>query len=802
MTYNIPMALDIDLSRTEGLRPSLAYHRNRGRAAGAREYVLGPMPIDAFVDSFLPAGHDRRGLLSPKNAFKAVPQSASDAARVYKPLATALNKKTKHKARCPGFVFERTIERSIRPLRLGFTKPHICCFSAENAVRVRKADASSRVDFGFAEFFIEVNSNPSMDLFTDPPPDAEQGASSSHVFLRDFALDTHPLIDQLERRLGLHIAFAAEIFARQHRRFLFSMSVSGSSARLFRWDRAGCVVSEAFDIRERPEPLIEFLWRFAQTSQAGRGHDPTVSAVTAQEEILFRDTIRGHVRTQLEIEGDVLDKAVTAHYQPGQVTAIHVHSPSPTRSGWTVDRFITSRPVVSPLSLESRGTRGYWAVCARTRRMVFLKDTWRTRSSEELEGDIVQQLNELGVRNVPGLVVHGDVPDDVEAMPESVRGFQSTDTHRFMGEPWVSRIDDKDIYVSKLRHYRIVTDTAGYDLKNIRGTQELLHATYDAFQAMRDALAKDSRIHRDISAGNIILYKEPGSDIRRGYLVDWEASDLIDDTGEALHRGRAGTWEFLSMRMLEPEQKDGKHTFQDDMEAMLYVVLYCALLYLAHDAPMPDLTTIIRRVFRDRTEYDDVICGGEGKLANAILRKYTGRVKFGSAALQEWLDTVMNFHSPPAALKDKYKGMWDPDRLDSFWSAFLEKSKLERDDRVVHTLSMSGCYDLNTPRSTPPPSPPREPLTRKRRLEASGLADDDPLLKKARAAEEDVATPPSRPVAAGCATSPLPRRSERIRNRSNKAVSGAAVKATPTPARRGRPSRRSPTARPQVGVRK
>ena len=56
---------------------------------------------------------------------------------------------------------------------------------------------------------------------------------------------------------------------------------------------------------------------------------------------------------------------------------------------------------------------------------------------------------------------------------------------------------------------------------------------------MQDALAKDSRIHRDLSAGNIILVKEPGRAVRQGYLIDWESSDQVDSAGEALHSGRA-----------------------------------------------------------------------------------------------------------------------------------------------------------------------------------------------------------------------------------------------------------------------
>ena len=55
---------------------------------------------------------------------------------------------------------------------------------------------------------------------------------------------------------------------------------------------------------------------------------------------------------------------------------------------------------------------------------------------------------------------------------------------------------------------------------------------------MRDVREKDSRIHRDISVGNVILVKEPGTTVRRGYLIDWETSCKVDDAGAATEAGR------------------------------------------------------------------------------------------------------------------------------------------------------------------------------------------------------------------------------------------------------------------------
>ncbi|KAI0671011.1 hypothetical protein C8Q78DRAFT_1078956 [Trametes maxima] len=760
--------------------------RNRKRVQDAREYLVGPMPVAAFIDAFLPPAKDKSVLLSPKGAFNAVPRRAESPAHIYLPLLSALNKATKKKSCCPGFTFDATCERSIRPLRLGYMKPHICCFTPENAALVAQADPLSRSELGYAEFFIDIKADATTEFFADPPTDANANVRKAHDFARQYQHYEEALFDRMERTFGVHLAFATEIFARQHRLFLFTISMAGSYARFFRWDRAGCVVSEAFDILDRPDLLVEFLWRFSRASATQRGHDPTVEMASPQEEILFREAIRSHLRLQLEVtDGDNLDKVMAAHYQPSHVEAIHVYSRRLSSSNATTSRFLVSRPIVSPLSIEGRGTRGYWAVCLSTGSVVFLKDTWRARLSPEIEGEVLQRLNELGVRYVPTLIAHGDISAGESSTDSSDElGFQRTQTSHFLDKPWVCRIDQKDVYAIEKQHYRLVTSHAGYGLKTIRGTEELLYATHDAFTgtspihmsyatptpklktlAVRDALALDSRIHRDLSVGNIILFKEPSCSIRKGYLVDWDASDRTDSAGEAVHQGRAGTWEFMSIRMLSSRHADRKHSIRDDMEAMLYVVFYCGLRYLAHNLSIFDLTSIVQPFFREVKILNRTTYGGECKLANAECRDAIGSVRFGSAALEEWLRTVMDYHSPAEDSTETHSGMWDPERLDAFWTTFLATHTLERDDRVFHRLSMSGQYDLDSPESTPVAPPPEDEAFTlgKRRVNTPSADGHAPESKKAR---HDATTTPSRTPHRKndkrlSATS-APRRSERL----------------------------------------
>jgi hypothetical protein len=56
--------------------------------------------------------------------------------------------------------------------------------------------------------------------------------------------------------------------------------------------------------------------------------------------------------------------------------------------------YLISRPIVSPVSIASRGTRGYWPISVSDRKVMLLKDTWRYLvEGMDSEGKIVEVLN-------------------------------------------------------------------------------------------------------------------------------------------------------------------------------------------------------------------------------------------------------------------------------------------------------------------------------------------------------------------------------------------------------------------------
>ncbi|KAJ2981455.1 hypothetical protein NUW54_g10874 [Trametes sanguinea] len=596
--YDVPMALDSHLLRPRGLEPDDASLRMRGHLHETANYVVGPMPVQDFIDDFTPPPPlslaKRKRILSSRAAFTGVPSSCATAAEIFEPM---------HKSRAPGLVFENASARSEHPHALGFMKPHICCYTPEGAESVHQSPISSRAELGYAELFIEVKPDVSLDYFVDPPLAADAEHSASHDFLAKHEDKRTRL--RVDRSFGQHIAYVTEIFARQQRVCLYSVSMAGSFARLCRWDRSGLIITRSFDIRVHLELLCEFLARFAYGSSSARGHDTTVNKASSKEEETFRDAITKCVQQQLCVDGDELAKAIREHYSPGRVSVVQVHCADLNKGQRAVasERYLISRPVTSPLSAVGRGTRGYWAVRADTGRVVFLKDTWRV--PVEQEGCVIARLNTLGVRNVPVALAHGDIYFEAPIIDENLS---------FRG-----------VHISDVKHIAHVSSSImqrRYAYHRARPSRAINEDTNKQTNkpAMRDSLAKDSRIHRDISTGNIILVREEGSpadSARRGYLIDWESSSRVDEQGLSLDRDRTGTWKFMSIKLIdEPEEP---HTFQDDMEALFYVVLYCSLVHLPHNIVDPiELRTFIEVFFDSSAMRFGRLEGGDSKRANSM----------------------------------------------------------------------------------------------------------------------------------------------------------------------------------------
>lgn len=223
----------------------------------------------------------------------------------------------------------------------------------------------------------------------------------------------------------------------------------------------------------------------------------------------------------------------------------------------------------------------------------------------------------------------------------------------------------------------------------------------------------------------------------------------------------------MSWRMLDRVHANSEHTFLDDMESLVHLVLYCALLYLPHAFDKKALLQTFQNYFEQSGGVPPgPTHGGDLKFTTAHDRGLIRAAQFESASLAEWLTTMLEMQCPPGWNTEGYNygERWTPEYIDAFWSEFLGMHILERDDRVVHDVTREQRYDfdeLSVTQPTAPPTPRTAPK-RKRSAAERNLKEGEPDSKRRRSMRLRNAAPPEFPTNA-LSSSNGARRSQRIK---------------------------------------
>jgi hypothetical protein len=257
---------------------------------------------------------------------------------------------------------------------------------------------------GLVYLYIDVKKDVDQDIFTDPP---EGLPPSDYSFTVDTWNEEEKHWDRISA-LGQNAYYAHAVQTRQFRTHVFSLTISGRTARIMCWDRSGVLVTEAFDYKANPGILIEFVWRFIRATQAQQGFDLTAASVDSEEDRdSFLTAIRSHVQLQLALDPmtdkEELNREVDKHCFQGAVARLTIGN---------YDIWV-SRPLWLSRAIVGRCTAGYWGVRCDTKAVVFVKDVWHTNvKNVEPEGNILKDLQEKGVGHIPTVLCHGDVLND------------------------------------------------------------------------------------------------------------------------------------------------------------------------------------------------------------------------------------------------------------------------------------------------------------------------------------------------------------------------------------------------------
>ncbi|KAI5990792.1 hypothetical protein EDC04DRAFT_2587756 [Pisolithus marmoratus] len=245
-------------------------------------------------------------------------------------------------------------------------------------------------------------------------------------------------------------------------------------------------------------------------------------------------------------------EAHKARWQLGLKLTVHILKTSIPHNGSAPLLLIFPAPTPQGYPPVSHAMRVCAAYEWHSHKKVFLKD-----SCILSEGEMYRRLNGAGICNVPTCLAYGDV---------LCMGEQKTQTVQFLGEDWLCPLEAVLIAHT---HHQLVLDTIGCMLTAFGSACELVSAIHDALIAHSDALKKAGILHCNLSPSNIIIY------LGQGLLIDWDLSKLVNMVGPR-QLTCTGTWQFMSVALLYDQH--ASHTFVDDLESSLYILLWVALM--------------------------------------------------------------------------------------------------------------------------------------------------------------------------------------------------------------------------------
>ncbi|KAK0494092.1 hypothetical protein EDD18DRAFT_1403267, partial [Armillaria luteobubalina] len=286
-----------------------------------------------------------------------------------------------------------------------------------------------------------------------------------------------------------------------------------------------------FNYAEHPLILFRFYQRFAQLTLAQRGRDPRISIPTKAQGRKAR-----HAFTRYA-PGCWRGEALVSVREQMSVTQLALLRLT-VSSGDEKQVFIIGAPrwYQGGYSPFGRATHHGMAYCELEEETFFYKDYWREDAPHTIPESEVYHL--LAEHEVPHV------------------------------NHWNRLKPQSSSFHVLLMLWKVCRSTLlSYSLND----PEWLTAHQKAHELV-------GILHRDISTWNIMMTLNREN--RRGILIDWDHCVLVNKFHDSARISRMGTWQFVSAYLIE--SLTAEHTFVNDRESALYVLVWIALCHLQH----------------------------------------------------------------------------------------------------------------------------------------------------------------------------------------------------------------------------
>ncbi|KAF7427814.1 hypothetical protein PC9H_007030 [Pleurotus ostreatus] len=316
------------------------------------------------------------------------------------------------------------------------------------------------------------------------------------------------------------------------RLFSIALMITGNNFQVAIFDRAGVVVSPAANIWTDTKTFIRVIRRLScNLSHIEMGCDPSVFELPSHAELY--PLIRKKAKS-LGVPRDSLDYPsflVQCRKRISTLDGMDTRSrPDRDRDDWETHEWLTiGPPVWVSLSLLGRGT-SIWRVMPykegdfdSSAEVCILKNTWR--NSRRVSESEIYETVERGPDGVANFHYGGDAvfPWIATSPAISVVNLRNTD-YRINRANLLDIPTHRSIDPTPMLH-RLILKTVGRPLWDALDYIDLLKG-FRAALLGHAKLCKQGILHRDISAGNILLAVGAAEEGKEGFITDLEFARL------------------------------------------------------------------------------------------------------------------------------------------------------------------------------------------------------------------------------------------------------------------------------------
>ncbi|KAL0570119.1 hypothetical protein V5O48_011842 [Marasmius crinis-equi] len=488
--------------------------------------------VESFLEAYLgyreqlPESYKTQRLTEKQLNLLKNAASQSDEKLMYKPYANAFN----------GFPHVSAPESSNYTIIMNENSIDPFCDNLKIDGASYRNRAPQTTDFGLMETQIEMKSKVESDPFRDPPLGQRWETRGKGVKIES---------QERAHNLGQITTYAGISLAASYRTHLFTVLIVKDRARLIRWDHSGAIVTRAFEYACENSPLAEFYLRYAQLSRAEQGFEADVEPVDETD-----------TRVQEALKAL---KAYDQDYWYGLSDQRREEVDPPRRwhriildgKEFIVPSPLYNRRFCSPFARTTRHSLAYYV---EGKYLCFMKDHWR----------------DLGSRSPPESEVYDLLKEkQIPHVAEKLAGADVTGSNTKAGP-------------CKLILHRLVLKTLARSITIFTWGKVLVSCVAEVMETIIKAWEANI-LHRDVSAGNAMIYRDKETKEWHGLLIDWELCLVLDSERMAKPRrhGKTGTYQFMSAHLLQYEEGEPVlHDHTDDLESAFWTLVHTALHFL------------------------------------------------------------------------------------------------------------------------------------------------------------------------------------------------------------------------------